>query len=100
MFKHIVMWRLKDQAEGAGKEENALKIKNMLEGLKSRIDEIQHVEVGIDVSRSEASYDVVLYSEFRNRLDCEAYARHPEHVKAAEFIGKVRTDRVVVDYEV
>ena len=31
MIKHIVMWKLKDN----NKEENAKKIKTMLEGLKS-----------------------------------------------------------------
>jgi hypothetical protein len=94
------MWRLKDQAEGAGKDENAVKIKNILEKLESKIELIQYIEVGIDLSRSENSYDVVLYSEFNSKQDCELYAKHPEHLKAAEFIGKVRTDRAVVDYQV
>jgi len=35
MVKHVVMWKLKDFAEGAAKKENALKIKASLEGLQS-----------------------------------------------------------------
>ena len=30
MIKHIVMWRLKEEAAGATKEENALKLKERL----------------------------------------------------------------------
>ena len=37
MIKHIVMWRLKDVAAGATKEENALKLKESLESLVPRI---------------------------------------------------------------
>ena len=100
MFKHIVMWKLTDSFDGDGKEMIAAKVKTLLDGLKARIPQIKHLEVGIDVSNTESSYDVVLYSEFANRDDCAAYAKHPEHLKAAEYIGKVRTQRVLVDYEV
>jgi len=41
---------------------------------------------------------VVLYSEFRSQKDLEAYQRHPEHIRVAEFIEKVREERRVVDY--
>jgi len=43
MIKHIVMWRLKDFAEGASREENAKKLKETLEGLKDKISEIREV---------------------------------------------------------
>ncbi len=62
MIKHIVMWKLKDEAEGNSKAENAKIIKNSLEDLKGKINEIVHLEVGIDVNKSEQAYDVVLYS--------------------------------------
>ncbi|WP_420862724.1 Dabb family protein [Tissierella carlieri] len=28
------------------------------------------------------------------------YQKHPNHVKIAEYIGKIRESRVVVDYEI
>ena len=61
MIKHIVMWKLKDEAEGNSKDENAKIIKNSLEDLKGKINEIVDIEVGIDVNKSEQAYDVVLY---------------------------------------
>lgn len=99
MFKHIVMWKLTDTYDGDDKEMIAVKVKTLLDGLKAKIPQIKHLEVGIDVSNTESSYDVVLCSEFANKDDCAVYMKHPEHLKAAEYIGKVRTQRVLVDYE-
>jgi Stress responsive A/B Barrel Domain len=98
MVKHVVMWKLKDFAEGAAKRENALKIKSSLEALKSKIKEVKFLEVGISISEAADFYDIVLISEFKDLRDLEAYRKHPEHVKAAEFIGKVQLERKVVDY--
>ena len=99
MLKHVVMWKLKDFAEGASRQENARKMKSELEGLKRKIGEIQSIEVGININDSADSYDAVLYSEFDGREGLNAYLNHPAHLKAADFIGKVRLERKVVDYE-
>lgn len=100
MIKHIVMWRLKDFANGAGKGENAIRLKDRLESLRGKISEIRHLEVGININGSEAAFDVVLYSEFDSLEDLEAYQRHPEHRGVADFVNSVRSERAVVDYEV
>ena len=99
MFMHVVMWKLKEVALGADKAENARKMKVMLEGLKNEIPQIKDVAVGIDVSATDSSFDVVLYSVFESRADCDIYMKHPAHLKAAEFIGEVRAERILVDYE-
>ncbi|GFR36184.1 Dabb family protein [Thermobrachium celere] len=100
MIKHIVMWKLKDFAEGKNKLENARIIKERVEGLKDKIKEIRYIEIGINSFNDPQAYDVVLISEFENYSDLESYQNHPEHVKVAEFISKVREARVVVDYEI
>ena len=99
MVKHIVMWRLKEEALGATKEENARKLKESLEALVDKIEELNAAEVGFNFNPSDAAFDVVLYSEFEDREGLEAYQKHPEHVKIVEFVGEIRTDRAVVDYE-
>ncbi len=98
MIKHVVMWKLKDFAEDADKARNAKRIKIELEALKNTIPQIFHLEVGISFLQSDAAYDVVLFSVFKNEKDLELYQNHPDHRAVAEFIGKVREDRVVVDY--
>lgn len=99
MIKHIVMWKLKDIYDGKSKLENAKIIKEKIESLKNIIEEIKEIEVGINVYNDPQSYDVVLVSSFNSIEDLEKYQKHPEHIKVAEFIGKVRESRVVVDYE-
>lgn len=96
MIKHIVMWRLKNPS----KEETSSKLKSMLEALKGKIPEIKELEVGMDVNRSEAASDVVLYSVFENKEALEAYQKHPEHVKVVGFVKEVSAERRVVDYTV
>jgi len=99
MIKHLVMWKLKDSAEGADKEQNACKMKKDLEALKHKIPQIKHLEVGMNFMVSDAAYDLGLYAEFANEQDLDTYLKHPEHIKAAEFVAKVRSSRAVVDYK-
>lgn len=100
MVKHIVMWKIKDSHEGLDKYELALKLKNTLEDLKGKISQIKELEVGINFNSSDAACDVVLYSSFDTKDDLQVYQKHLDHVKAAEFVSEVRTERRVVDYEI
>lgn len=92
MVTHIVMWKF-------GSNEKMLEAKAQLESLSSQIPQIVAFEVGIDFNRSGAAYDLSLYSTFLSREDLAAYQINPEHVKVAQFIGTIATDRGVVDYE-
>ena len=99
MIKHIVMWKLKDFADGTDKAQYARKMKNDLEALRATIPQIKHLEVGLNIVSSDAAYDVVLYSEFESEKDLELYQKHPDHLRVADFIGKIREQRAVVDYK-
>lgn len=48
MLKHIVMWKLKEFAEGKTKAENALIMKESLERLVGIVPEIISLQVGIN----------------------------------------------------
>jgi len=101
MIKHIVMWKLKEHAEGCGKLENAQKLKSWLESLADKIAELKFVEVGINFDHSDAAFDVVLYTEFENKEALKSYQAHPEHRRLIkEFLDKIRLEKKVVDYEV
>jgi len=99
MIKHVVMWKLKDFANGKSKSENALEIKHKLEALKEVIPGILKLEVGIDFSKTENSSDIVLYSEFDSRESLNKYQMHPEHEKLKPFVLSCRTERRIVDFE-
>jgi len=99
MIRHIVMWKLKEEAQGATKEKNAEKLKLILEGLRTTIEEIKNVEVGIQINEDgKDAFDVVLISDFETDLDFQMYTRNPHHQKAIKFIESVTEERIFVDY--
>ena len=100
MIKHIVMWKLKDFAEGAGKAANAQKMKEKLDACANLVPGTLKFEVVLAQPGLEATYDVVLYSEFADKAALDAYADHPDHVALKPFIGAVREARQCMDYEV
>jgi Stress responsive A/B Barrel Domain len=98
MIKHVVMWKLKDQAEGASKAENVTKMKKLLEGMEDGIPSIRDLEVGINIPSHDATHDIMLSTEFRTMVELDAYRKHPDHLKVAEFIKKVVEHRSAVDF--
>jgi hypothetical protein len=100
MIKHIVMWKLKDFAEGADKATNAAKMKAKLDACANLVPGTLKFEVVLAQPGLEATYDVVLYSEFTDKAALDAYADHPDHVALKPFIGAVREARQCMDYEV
>ena len=100
MIKHIVLFRLKDQAHGNSKAVNAQLIKEKLEALRGTIPGLLQLEVGIDDSRSDMSADIALYSEFTSPAALQAYVAHPAHQAVLPFIAEARLERRVCDYEV
>ena len=101
MIKHIVLWKLKDEAEGKSRQENALKLKNELENLNGKIPGLLHLEVGININKqSKDDSDVILYSVFEDINALEKYYPHPEHKKIVPFAQAIRSERRVIDYEV
>jgi len=96
MIKHVVMWKFKDDVAEADK----LEMKRKLESLKGVVPSLIDIEIGLDVVGSDASKDMVLYSEFDALDDLKAYAEHPEHLKVVEFVKPLVCERHVVDYEI
>ena len=99
MVKHLVLWRLKKMAHGKSAAENARAIKEKLEGLRGRVPGLLCIEVGIDLSRTDNSSNVALYSEFESRAALDAYQAHPEHKAVMPFILEARSERRLIDYE-
>ncbi len=97
MVTHIVMWNLKEGALGHSKTENALEMKQKLEGLVGKIDGLISAEVGVNYNPK--GMDVCLLSKFVDAAAQDAYQVHPLHLAVREFVHQVIESRVVVDYE-
>ncbi len=100
MVRRIVLFKLKESAEGTGKAENLQRMKAMLKGMKGAIKEIKSLEVGLNVGKSEAHFDLALQVDFDKEEDLKTYARHPDHLKVIEFVDKIKEERVLVDYKI
>ena len=77
MVRHLVLWKLKPEAHGRSAAENAVAIKEKLEGLRGRVPGMLRIEVGIDFSRTDSSSDVALYAEFESRAALDALPGSP-----------------------
>ncbi|MDD1746855.1 MAG: Dabb family protein [Methanomassiliicoccales archaeon] len=100
MIRHVVLWRLKEQAEGRSRLENAKMIKVHLEALPDLVPEIRRLEVGADVLNEGSSWDLCLIVEFDDLEALKRYQDHPEHKRVAELVALTRDQRAVVDYMV
>lgn len=91
MLKHIVIWNLKDPAQGP-------ELKRRLEALVGVVPSIRAFEVGMNIVPSETAGDIVLVSTFDDPAGLKAYAEHPEHLKVVDFVKQVVSHRRAADY--
>ena len=99
MIKHIVLWRLNENAYGNDQQTNAQILKEKLLAMQTKVSGLLKIEVGFDFSNEKDSCDVVLYSEFENKEALNQYQTHPDHEEIKKWLSEVRYERRVVDYE-
>jgi len=98
MIKHIVLFKFREDLPATEKETRLESIKAGLEALTDKVETLNKMEVGINANPEE-EYDLALISEFNSMKDLQAYAVHPEHVKAGAAIREILEKRACVDYE-
>ncbi len=97
-FKHIVMWKLHEKANGNDKGTNASLAKAALESLNGKIPGLQHLEVGIDCLQGDGSFDLVLVAELDSFETLDIYQNHPEHQAVIPLMKSIASQRAAVDY--
>jgi hypothetical protein len=99
MINHVVLFKLKSYTSESQKQDIIGSIEDGLLGLKEKIAELKHIEVGVNYELAAKSYDICLISHFENIQQLDAYRIHPEHLKIAELIGQHAVERAAVDFE-
>ncbi len=99
MIKHIVMLKLKEFDSAEEKEKHARKIKSGLELLVDKIDELNAIEVGLNLSTRQSAFDIVLIAVFDDMGALDRYREHHDHIKILNMILDVTERTAVVDYE-
>lgn len=95
MITHIVLFKLSDPTA-----ENLAATRDKLLSMDGKIDLLRHLEVGVDLIRSERSCDIALTTRFDSLEDLQAYQVHPYH--AGEVIPHMKavcSSVLAVDYE-
>lgn len=98
MINHVVLFKLK-QFPAEEKKAILAELKEMLEGLRSKIEEVVYIEAGINYELESKNYDLALISHFRTVEDLDRYRVHPEHILVVKRMGEVAETRAAVDFE-
>ena len=95
MVTHIVFFKLQDPSAA-----NIAATREKLLSMNGKIDLLRHLEVGVDVIRSERSYDIALVTKFDSLDDLQSYQVHPYHAgEVVPHMKSVCSASAAVDYE-
>ena len=95
MFTHIVLFKVKEPTT-----ENLEFLKKTFLSMNGNIDELKELEVGVDVIRSDRSYDIGIITRFDSKEDYLSYDANEFHVeKVKKVIGPYVECSKTLDFE-
>lgn len=93
MFRHIVLYKLKNKGDASAMKERFL-------SMPKNIPQIVTVETGIDSLCTERSFDISLSVTFNSKEDYLVYKDHPYHLSyVVPFVHSAVEKAVSVDFE-
>ncbi|MGI6701418.1 MAG: Dabb family protein [Christensenellales bacterium] len=95
MIKHVVMYKLNDPGE-----ENKRALVDKFMSMKDKIPCLLSIESGVDLIKSERSYDVCLICTFKGLKELDEYREHPVHIPVMNYVKSIVSKSHSVDYEV
>ena len=94
MFTHIVLFKAKEPTE-----ENLKFLEKTFLSMDGNIEELKQLEVGIDVIRSDRSYDIAIITRFDSKEDYLTYDVNEFHVeKVKKVIGSYIEASKTIDF--
>ena len=95
VFTHIVLFKLKNRSPEAIEETAGI-----MRSMQGQIPVLRGIEVGVDVVKSQRSYDLALITRFDSLADMRAYQAHPYHQNVVlKHVNEVTELVVAVDFE-
>ncbi len=98
MIRHIVMWNLHEQAEGADKATNLKKAQRLLMSCAQVVPGIRAFEVATASPGMDCTNDLVLHMLLDDAQVLADYQNHPDHVAIKPFMKAVVKERRCMDY--
>ena len=93
-IKRISLFKLKNRSEKQIQE-----VADKLRSMQGNIPSLMNMEVGINFSKSDEAYDVLMIATFKNKEALLTYSKDPFHLKVKSFVEQHYKNRAVVDYE-
>ena len=100
MIKHIVFWKFLELTAEGNRHENIDHAQKLLLDMKDKIEGIIDITVGKNIQKDENTSDLALIITFADIDALKSYRTHPAHKEVLDFLGKVRYERRVIDYEI
>ncbi len=97
MIRRIVVFKMKEEANGKTAQENAEILAGKFNALKEKLDFLVDIKAGVSVN-DICGYHLGLTVEYATEEDIERYTVHPEHCLVKDFVGEIIETRTIVDY--
>lgn len=94
MIQHMVMFKLKTDVD----ETAFTELEQQLADLPGHIAEIESFSFGLDVVRSERSYDFGLVAGFKDLEALKRYQIHPKHQEVLKSLKAFSENIIAVDF--
>ncbi|WP_411104273.1 Dabb family protein [Streptomyces sp. cmx-4-9] len=91
MLVHVVLMRFTDPGDAP---EAAVRLRQ----LAVSVPQVKTLDVGLDITGSPHSYDLVLTTRHTDPGELAAYQSHPDHLQLAAWLGPRLAHRAVVDH--
>jgi len=98
VVKHLVMWRLRE-GQHADQIASSSPLKKIVAALRAHITGLHELEIESSSYGGADAAHLVLYSVFDSWEALRTYEAHPLHDDLKKFIGPLRVERRVADYE-
>lgn len=100
MIKHIVMFKLKEEANGKSAKENLEGALELLKNFEQEIPSLVHFEARTNFAEADkTNYELALVCDFNDMQGLNEYQVHPVHKNFGAYITPVRESRACIDYE-
>lgn len=100
MIKHIVMFKLKEEANGKTAKENLEGALERLKNFEQEIPSLVHFEARTNSPEApESNYELALVCDFNDIDGLNEYQVHQVHKSFGAYITPVRESRACIDYE-
>lgn len=99
MIRHIVVWKLKDDAD-ATREERIAAIRAALEPLLGTAPSLRSLQIVENMAYHDKNFELALLTDFDDLAGLDAYQQHPAHLEAAAIVRSHVETRASIDFEV